>query len=149
MVVNFRSQWNVLASEFKSFLQNCDNSCKIHDCILSLSNLEVSSEAKFISLYSSITGTFLQDPPFVFKSSTLPERKDSGFNYYYDATSGLYFYGYCIDLMFALNSSLNFDFVLMESTDGSYGAATENGSWTGMVNDLLQNVSELLLCKHL
>ena len=145
MVVNFRSQWNVLASEFKSFLQNCHNSCMYFITFRSRSL----SEAKFISLYSSITGTFLQDPPFVFKSSTLPERKDSGFNYYYDATSGLYFYGYCIDLMFALNSSLNFDFVLMESTDGSYGAATENGSWTGMVNDLLQNVCELLLCMHL
>lgn len=60
----------------------------------------------------------------------------------------MYFYGYCIDLMFALNSSLRFDFELIESTDGAYGAATDNGSWTGMINDLLQDVSTDTICSR-
>ena len=83
----------------------------------------------------------MQEPPFVFKSRTVPERKGVNFNVYFDATSLMYFYGYCVDLMFALNASIGFDFELKESSDGTYGVATDNGSWTGMIDDLLQDVS--------
>lgn len=36
---------------------------------------------------------------------------------------------------------MNFNFTLYEVSDNSYGTIQENGTWNGMVNDLIQNVS--------
>ena len=46
----------------------------------------------------------MEEPPFVFKSKELPENEPD--KYHYDEKSGMYFYGYCIDLILELESRM-------------------------------------------
>lgn len=49
--------------------------------------------------------------------------------------------GFCVDLIDLLADRRNFTYELYESPDGSYGAMTENGTWTGMIQELILGVS--------
>ena len=49
--------------------------------------------------------------------------------------------GYCADLTKKIASFVNFDYVIQPVKDGSYGAEDENGTWNGMVGELVRNVS--------
>ena len=63
------------------------------------------------------------------------------FNHLYNpADGGWFYYGYCIDLIHRINDSLQFDMEILEPSDELYGSMQENGSWTGMVNDLIHDV---------
>ena len=83
----------------------------------------------------------LQDPPFVFKTRKLPKREDVQFEHYYDEDGEWYYYGFCIDLIFKINQTMNFDLTISESSDGAYGTMQDNGSWSGLVSDLMEDVS--------
>ena len=48
--------------------------------------------------------------------------------------------GYCIDLLRELSKRLHFSYHIETSPDGLYGAKLENGSWYGMIGELLNNV---------
>ena len=88
-----------------------------------------------------------QEPPFVFKTKELPlDLVDK--NYYYNETNGYYYYGYCIDLIFHINSSQNmqFEFTLLEPADNLYGTMQPNNSWNGMINELVLDVRIIILC---
>ncbi len=37
---------------------------------------------------------------------------------------------------------MNFDFEIVEPADGAYGSMKDDGSWDGMVNDLIHDVSK-------
>lgn len=52
--------------------------------------------------------------------------------------------GYCIDLMNKLAKKLHFKYVLQEVADGQYGKI-QNGSWTGMVKELLDWQADLAI----
>lgn len=52
--------------------------------------------------------------------------------------------GYCIDLMDKLAKKLQFSYVLKEVSDGQYGKI-QNGSWTGMVRELLDWQADLAI----
>lgn len=52
--------------------------------------------------------------------------------------------GYCIDLLNKLARKLHFNFVLREVADGQYGKI-QNGSWTGMVRELLVGQADLAI----
>ena len=43
--------------------------------------------------------------------------------------------------MFKINETMGFDFELYEPPDGAYGTMQNDGSWNGMVNELIQDVS--------
>ncbi|XP_078382291.1 glutamate receptor 2-like [Oculina patagonica] len=45
--------------------------------------------------------------------------------------------GYCIDLLDELARNLKFTYEIYPSPDGLYGAETENGTWNGMIGELL------------
>ena len=60
---------------------------------------------------------------------------------YYNMTSKEYYYGYCIDLIYKINETMGFDFELYEPPDGAYGTMQNDGSWDGMVNELIMDVS--------
>lgn len=48
--------------------------------------------------------------------------------------------GYCIDLINELARALHFTYELYPVPDGYYGALTENGTWNGMIGELVRQV---------
>ena len=50
--------------------------------------------------------------------------------------------GYCIDLLNELARILNFTFEIHHGQDGYYGVKTENGTWNGMIGELVNEVCE-------
>ena len=74
----------------------------------------------------------LQDAPFI----SIKENEDGTFSYK----------GYCIDLLHELAKKLHFTYEIYPSPDGFYGGETENGSWNGMVAELINKVSTKLPC---
>jgi hypothetical protein len=49
--------------------------------------------------------------------------------------------GFCMDLLNKLASDLKFTYEVHESPDGQYGSF-ENGSWNGMVREIMDGVSD-------
>ena len=68
-----------------------------------------------------------QDAPFVMKK----KQEDGSFSYE----------GYCIDLLKELARNLKFTYEVYPSPDGAYGAKTENGTWNGMMAEIVNEVS--------
>ena len=50
------------------------------------------------------------------------------------------FEGYSVDLMDELARILKFKYEFYQSPDGKYGAITENGTWDGMIREILNGV---------
>lgn len=48
--------------------------------------------------------------------------------------------GYCIDLLDELAKNLKFTYEIYLSPDGMYGAELENGTWNGMIGELVGKV---------
>ena len=48
--------------------------------------------------------------------------------------------GYCIDLLNELAKTLHFTYNIKPSPDGFFGVETINGSWNGMIGELLNKV---------
>ena len=51
--------------------------------------------------------------------------------------------GFCIDLFEQLAKMLHFTYEIYPSPDGQYGGVTENGTWNGMMGELVNKVSTL------
>ena len=47
-----------------------------------------------------------------------------------------------MDLLAAIAEMLGFQYQLYVAADGQYGSQREDGSWTGMIGDLLNGVSD-------
>ncbi|XP_078384334.1 glutamate receptor 2-like [Oculina patagonica] len=71
------------------------------------------------------------DAPFVMRK----EQEDGSFVYE----------GYCIDLLNELARNLKFTYELYPSPDGMYGAETENGTWNGMVGELVAERADIIV----
>ena len=57
--------------------------------------------------------------------------------------------GYCMDLLDELARILKFSYEVYTSPDGLYGAEMENGSWNGMIGELIRKVvSSCLIWRH-
>ena len=54
--------------------------------------------------------------------------------------------GYCIDLLNELARHLKFTYEIYVSPDGLYGSETENGTWNGMIGELLNEVFKDIVC---
>ncbi len=54
------------------------------------------------------------------------------------------FEGFCADLAQRLANALKLEFAIEVVKDGQYGAETENGSWNGMVGELIRKVRKFL-----
>lgn len=63
---------------------------------------------------------------------------------YTDLSGNDRYEGYCIDLMNKLAKKLHFNYVIKEVADGQYGKI-QNGSWTGMVRELLDWQADLAI----
>ncbi|XP_072326215.1 glutamate receptor ionotropic, kainate 5-like [Scyliorhinus torazame] len=51
--------------------------------------------------------------------------------------------GFCVDMLKELGDILKFNFKIKLVEDGLYGAPESNGSWTGMVGELIQRVGTM------
>lgn len=76
----------------------------------------------------------VQENPYVM-------RKDN----YQDFQGNDQYEGFCVDMLRELADILKFSFKIKLVDDGLYGAPEPNGSWTGMVGELINRVSTLLL----
>lgn len=68
-------------------------------------------------------------------------RKDN----YQDFQGNDQYEGFCVDMLRELADILKFSFKIKLVDDGLYGAPEPNGSWTGMVGELINRVSTLCL----
>ena len=50
--------------------------------------------------------------------------------------------GFCIELLERLREMLNFTYTIYEVEDGKFGARKDDGTWTGIVGDIIQEVSD-------
>lgn len=66
-------------------------------------------------------------------------RKDN----YQDFEGNEQYEGFCVDMLRELAGILKFSFKIKLVDDGLYGAPEPNGSWTGMVGELINRVSTL------
>lgn len=76
----------------------------------------------------------VQENPYVM-------RKDN----YQDFQGNDQYEGFCVDMLRELADILKFSFKIKLVDDGLYGAPEPNGSWTGMVGELINRVSTFLL----
>lgn len=77
--------------------------------------------------------TVAKTPPYVMMK---PNHSDLMGNDRYE--------GYCIDLLNKLAKKLHFNYIIKEVADGQYGKI-QNGSWTGMVRELLDWQADLAI----
>ena len=87
--------------------------------------------SNFISTVSLPFSITQQTAPFVMKKV----KEDGTISYE----------GYCIDLLNELARILKFTFEIYPSPDGLYGAVTENGTWNGMIAELINKVCGQLM----
>lgn len=74
----------------------------------------------------------MQENPYVM-------RKDN----YQDFQGNDQYEGFCVDMLRELADILKFSFKIKLVDDGLYGAPEPNGSWTGMVGELINRVRAL------
>lgn len=60
---------------------------------------------------------------------------------YQDFQGNEQYEGFCVDMLKELADILKFSFKIKLVDDGQYGAPEPNGSWTGMVGELINRVS--------
>ncbi len=48
--------------------------------------------------------------------------------------------GYCVDLAHMVAQEIGFDYEIQVVKDDQYGAETDNGTWTGMIGELIRKV---------
>lgn len=71
-----------------------------------------------------------QENPYVMRKSN-----------YQDFQGNEQYEGFCVDMLRELADILKFSFKIKLVDDGLYGAPEPNGSWTGMVGELINRVS--------
>jgi len=87
------------------------------------------------SFISFVINKFLL-PFFLTRTQTKPfvMKKQDGSNISYE--------GYSIDLLNELATMLKFTYEIYPSPDGLFGAEMENGTWNGMIGELVKEVSK-------
>lgn len=75
----------------------------------------------------------IQTAPYLMKK----ESKDGK-----ELTGNDRFEGYCADLAEQIARSIKFKYKIETVKDGAYGRADENGTWNGMVGELIDDVSD-------
>eukprot|EP00057_Strongylocentrotus_purpuratus_P011244 XP_011665718.1 PREDICTED: LOW QUALITY PROTEIN: glutamate receptor 2-like [Strongylocentrotus purpuratus] len=87
---------------------------------------------------------FLQDINKTFIITSLFERPFMMLKNEKDRTPGNGMYeGYCMDLLKAINDHHPFRFVIRVRNDSAYGSANENGTWDGMVSELINKEADI------
>ena len=53
------------------------------------------------------------------------------------------FEGYCADVAKQIADIVDFEYQIVPVKDGKYGGVDQNGTWNGMVGELIRGVSEI------
>ncbi|KAL9962101.1 hypothetical protein ACROYT_G031173 [Oculina patagonica] len=93
-----------------------------------LQNVENSSTRKRLQ-GTKLRAVVVDAPPFVIKK----KLEDGSFSYE----------GHCIDLLNELARNLKFTYEIYPSPDGLYGGETENGTWNGMIGELISKRADI------
>lgn len=48
--------------------------------------------------------------------------------------------GFCIDILDEISQKMNFRYEIYKVADNQYGSEDENGSWNGMIRELIDKV---------
>ncbi|XP_074641312.1 ionotropic receptor 25a-like [Tubulanus polymorphus] len=72
----------------------------------------------------------IHEPPFMYIKSQADGRKE--------------YRGYCKDLIEKLSQMMDFEYDLYEVSDGAYGRQLDNGSWTGLIKELLDDKADIV-----
>ncbi len=51
--------------------------------------------------------------------------------------------GYCVDLAAELADIIGYDYILRPVIDGHYGSEDSNGTWNGMIGEVIREVITL------
>ena len=51
------------------------------------------------------------------------------------------FKGFCIDILNEIANKMNFRYTIYKVPDNQYGSQNENGSWDGMIRELMDKAS--------
>lgn len=54
------------------------------------------------------------------------------------------FEGFCIDLLDKLQTMMNFTYEIYEVEDNNFGSQQGDGTWNGIVGDIIEEVSGLM-----
>ncbi|XP_018303765.1 ionotropic receptor 25a isoform X1 [Mycetomoellerius zeteki] len=54
-------------------------------------------------------------------------------------------YGFCVDLLNAICETVPFEYEIREVEDGEFGTLKENGSWNGMIKELIDKRADIAL----
>ena len=68
------------------------------------------------------------------------EQVEPFVNVIQDENGGEVLEGLCIDLLNKLSDKMGFHYTVRLVADGQYGGQLEDGSWTGLVGDLVNHV---------
>ena len=75
--------------------------------------------------------SFPQEPPYL-----LMKNPDSGEN----LTGNDQYEGFCVDMLNEIAKEVGFKYVIQIVNDGNYGAQEPDGTWNGMVGELIEKV---------
>ena len=87
-----------------------------------------------ISLNKSACTQPLQTEPYLMLKPTPPDWQGA------PRVGNDRYEGYCVDLAKKLAAILGFDFIIRPVRDGRYGGQSENGTWNGMIGELIREV---------
>ena len=57
-----------------------------------------------------------------------------------EQNDGVKYEGYCVDLIDGIAKLVGFNYTINLVKDGRYGVHQANGSWTGMIGEVVRNV---------
>ncbi|XP_075867668.1 glutamate receptor ionotropic, kainate 5-like [Nelusetta ayraudi] len=98
--------------------------------VLNSSSLDLNTSETLIN--KTLIVTTILENPYVMRRSN-----------YADLQGNERYEGFCVDLLRELAHLLRFSFRIKLVEDGLYGAPEPNGSWTGMVGELIQRKADL------
>ncbi|XP_019626670.1 PREDICTED: glutamate receptor ionotropic, delta-2-like [Branchiostoma belcheri] len=72
-------------------------------------------------------------------------RQEEPFAFRVDTSGGPEFSGFCMDLLKELSIMLDYDYELYEVHDGKYGSRGADGTWSGMVGDVMTGKADFAI----
>ncbi|KAI8482040.1 Glutamate receptor ionotropic, delta-1 [Branchiostoma belcheri] len=106
--------------------------------------------SKQVGAWDPVTGLQLQPGPQqrhgtanrTYRVVTLTEEP---FAFRVDTSDGPEFSGFCMDLLKELSIMLDYDYELYEVHDGKYGSRGADGTWSGMVGDVMTGKADFAI----
>ncbi|XP_078658815.1 glutamate receptor ionotropic, delta-2-like [Branchiostoma floridae x Branchiostoma belcheri] len=121
-----------------------------HVQVLQLERRQDRTKMRQVGAWDPVTGLQLQPGPQqahgtanrTYRVVTLTEEP---FAFRVDTSDGPEFSGFCMDLLKELSIMLDYDYELYEVHDGKYGSRGADGTWSGMVGDVMTGKADFAI----